>query len=376
MSYTAVTVNGQDVTRFVTRFGVLREWSDESVHFSGVFRRGNLMLELDNTNNQFRKGGEVFQGTRNEAPVTITYHPSDPLLNPYLVFSGVIDEGSTENDLETRHIKIVVLDYLKLLDSQVLRLGNQATIDSKYRVLRGGSSRLNKHFIACFLHFFLSQDENKLNKVFNVFTGNNLSNGTYPTINASIESLFPPSDSYYDLDNISALDALNELCRGMNSYLYVESLPDKSQLFVKARPTIAQSQKSIREGNILSFKSQTDGFNKLYNSVSINNSTAYVRQSSIDQYGVRVLNIRSYAPASQALADTYLDYYATPRAEVSFNVKMTNEMLDIKIGDMISVDLPSRPDLTVQGIKGQYFVLSRSVNFSNETIDLRLRGAV
>ena len=376
MSYTSVTINNQDVTRFVTQFGSLREWSDESSHFAGVFRRGNLEIELDNTGGKFNKEGDVFNGVRNEAQVTFTYNSTDPLLNRYLVFSGVIDEGSTENNLETRHIRVTVLDYLKLLGSEVVRLGDQARIDSLYRTLRGSHAQLNKHFIACFLYYYLSRDSNKLNKIFNVFTGNALNAGSYPTLNASIESLFPPDDSYYSIDNRSVLSVVNTLCQALNSYLYVESLPTQLQLFVKARPTVAQSQKTIRESNILSFKRQTDGFNKLYNSVSINDSRAYVRQDSIDKYGVRVLNIRSYSPASQALADSYLDYYATPRAEVDFSVKLNNSMLDIKIGDMIMVNLPSRPDLTVQGIRGQYFVLSRVINFAKETIDLRLRSAV
>ena len=286
----------------------------------------------------------------------------------------MLDEGSTENNLEHRTIKFTILDFLKLLDSAVIKTGDQRRIDLLYSRLRGGSSKLNKHFIACFLYYFLRRDSNKLNKIFNVFKNNSLEAGSYPNINATIESIFPPADEYYSVNNVSALNVLTDLCKGINSYLYVETLENKSELFIKARPSVMQSTKDVREHNILSFSEQTDGFNKLYNSITINNSRAYVRQGSIDQYGVRSINISSYAPASSALADAYLDYYSLPKPEVSFKVKLNNEMLDIKVGDVINVDLPSRPDLTVQGIKGKYFVLSRDVTFSSETMMLRLRG--
>ena len=375
MSYTAVLINGVDVTRFVTKMGELREWNDESMHFAGVFRRGNLSLELDNTSGLFNKEGSIFNGVRNEARVILTYHSSDSKINPYRVFSGVLDEGSTLNDLERKTAHFTILDYLKLLDSQVIRSGNQRAIDTLYKDLRGsGSSVLDKHFIACFLFYFLRGDSFKLNDIFNVFVGNELKIGSYPTINATTESIFSPSDNYYDLDNVSALKVLVELCKSINSYLYVETLEDRSQLYVKARPQAVQSEKVVSGYNILSFSEQTDGFNKLYNSITINHSRAYLRQSSIDKYGVRVKNISSYAPASATLADTYLDYYSEPKPEVTFVVKLRNAMLDIKVGDLIRVDLPSRPDLTVQGIKGRYFVIARAINFSKEVIKLRLRG--
>ena len=374
MSFTQVTINNQDVTQYVTKIGNLREYNDESVHFTGVFRRGNLSISLDNTNNKFNKEGVVFNGERNEANVKLIYNSSDPNLNKYIIFSGVIDEGSTENNLDIKSINFTILDYLKLLDSSVIKIGDQARIDALYRTLRGGSSRLNKHFIACFLYFFLSKDNNKLNKIFNVFTNNELKSGSYPTINSTIESIFPPSDSYYNANNVSALDVLSDLCQANNSYLYVENILDITKLFIKARPMNTQSKKTIRESNIISFSNQTDGYNKLYNSITINGSNAYVRQDSIDKYGVRVTNISSYAPASQALADTYLDYYENPKSEVDFKVKMNNEMLDIKIGDIIVINLISRPDLKVQGIRGNYFVLSRLINFQEETIILRLRS--
>ena len=374
MSYTQVIINNSDVTKYVTQIGSLREWNDESNHFAGVFRRGNLTIELDNTSDLFNRNSNIFQGSRNEKIVSLTYYSSDPTLNSYRTFAGVIDEGSTENNLEERTIQFTILDYLKLLDSKVIKIGDQIRIDSLYRTLRGGSSRLNKHFLACFLYYFLRQDDNKLNKIFNVFDNNALISGSYPTINATIESIFPPSDDYYDTDNVSSLNVLNELCKSTNSYLYVETLEDKSRLFIKARPNASQSSKTIRDSQILNFTTMTDGFNKLYNSISINESRAYVNQSSIDQYGVRPINIESYSPASQTLANAYLDYYAQPKSELNAKIKLTNEGLDIKVGDVISLDVPSRPDLTVQGIKGKYFVLSREVIFSGETINLRLRG--
>ena len=62
------------------------------------------------------------------------------------------------------------------------------------------------------------------------------------------------------------------------------------------------------------------------NSITINESRAYVNQSSIDQYGVRPINIESYSPASQTLANAYLDYYAQPKSELNAKIKLTNEV--------------------------------------------------
>ena len=374
MSYVRVLVNDTNVTKHISSISALREWNDESVHFSGVFRRGNLQLALDNNNGRFNNGSPLFPEGRNNAEVEISYIANDPKLDPYLIFKGIIDEGSTENNLEIRNINITVLDYLKLLDNEVLRDGDQVDIDALYRRLIGSDIRLNKHFVACFLFFFLRKNNFRLNNIFNVFLDNQLSLSSYPSINASIESIFPCADSYYSANNVSALQILSELCRSMNSYLYVENLKTKTQLFIKARVLSQQTRKNVSNTDILSFFNQTDGFNKLYNSITINGSRAYVDQKSINSYGVRTLNITSYAPASEQLAQSYLDYYSAPKIEISMTVKLSHRTLDLKIGDCININYPSLRNFTVSGLENQsFFIMSRSINFNKDVMSFRLR---
>ena len=374
MSYIQVKINNQEVTKRVISIDGLNEYNDESRFFSGVFRFNNLVLTLDNNNNLFDAGSVVFPDGRNNITVELFYISNDERLDPYLVFRGTIDEGSTEENLKTRNLSLTVMDSLKNLRDVVIKTSDINSIESLYSNLFGTKNvKMDKGFIACFLYNFLSKDNNKLNNIFNVFENNNLAHGTYDSINSTIESIFPPSDSYYLSNNVSALNIFQELCRGTNSYSYVENNLNESKLFVKPRPSLTLSTKNINLSDIISIENKTDGFNKLINSVTINSSEAFVNQASIDNYGARVLNINSYAAPTQALADSYLNYYKDPKIEFSLIARMNNKTLDLKIGDKIEINVISNRNFTLKGITGTYFVISRTINFKSDTIVFYLR---
>ena len=366
-------VSGRDVSQYVQKIEGLSEYNDEGAQFGGVFRRSNVQIALDNNSGIFDDLGEIFAGGRNRTPFQIFYIANNNRLNRFLIYDGVVDEGSTLNNLVSRTIELTLLDYLSLLDYEKVDEDAVKAIDNLYFRLRGSKDiRLNKHFIACFLYYFFSKNGNRLNKIMNVFRGG-LRAGSYPTINAEIESIFPPSDQYYSSNNVSALQILITLCRSVNSYAIVENTPASSILYVKRRPRVG-TPILINNRDIIAIENLTKGYNKLYNSISINNSEPYVRQSSLDKYGIRVLNVDSYAPPSQQLADSYLDYYGEPKTEFDCSLKMSHSTLSVRVGDIIQLNIQATRDKTVSGLDGIYAVLSREINFLSEIVSFRLRA--
>ena len=370
-----------DITSFVTELGNYSEFSDDTNFFSGIFRRGNMSLTLDNNAGTFDRGGLAFgQSLRENSILEFFYRANDPSLNPYLIFKGLVNEGSSENDLRSRQLNLLIVDQMKFIDSVGFFKDDALAVDALYKNLRNTEDiQLNKDYTACFLwYIFFRKSVQKLNPIFNVFSGSTLQLGSYPSINATIESIFPASDDFYSENQKSALSVLNELVRSMNSYSILETdLLNNNQikLHIKGRPTLAQGVKKVlTEKDIIGIDQQTEGFNKLYNSITINGLANYEDLSSISKYGVRILNVQSYAPPSQALADSFLSLYAQPKTELNIMLPFSHENLDHRIGDKLQLDVKDVKDnLTVRPINKVLYVLSRDLDFNAEIINLRMR---
>ena len=388
MSFIKVGIQGQDFSKATQGLDQLNEYNDESLQFGGILRRGNLTVNCDNNNKALDSFQGLFFSGRNHKQISLSYIPNNPRLNPYIIFKGVIDEGATQTNIKRRNINLFILDYLALLEDYKFSTEDARAIDNRYFKLRGTRDiRVNKHFIACFLFHYFSKDGYRLNNLMNVFKGNSIN--SYPSINAELESIFPPADSYYASENANPLDVLLALCQSVNSYLFVDnnleqitdpdtgevSIIEKSTLKIKNRPVAGTTFFKIPTHYIISIQNRTEGHNKVYNSVIINDTDPYSRQSSIDKYGPRTLRITSYAPPSQTLADSYLDYYSEPRQEMDMEVKMNHVTLSPKVGELIMIDTPANRDNTQVGITKKYAILSRTINFQSETILWRLKEA-
>ena len=81
----------------------------------------------------------------------------------------------------------------------------------------------------------------------------------------------------------------------------------------------------------------------------------------------------SYAPPSQALANSYLDYYSEPKEELECSVRMNHITLSPRVGDIVQIMETGRTDKTKQGINKKYAILSRTIDFMSEIISYRLR---
>ena len=367
-----------DVTKDVLSLGSLREFNDESKFFSGVFRRGSLEITLDNNNNLYTTGhaSSIFSGQRENSAVEIFYNPNDKnITSPILIFRGLITEGSTENDITSRNLNITCVDGLKLIRDLSLSGSDLKAIDSIYKAIRGSQNiRVNKHYLAAFLYYCFNTLGDNLNDVFNVFTNNDRT--LYPNINASIEGLFSGDNSFYSATNTDGITLLNELLRTLNCYSSLEYFEDKTELHIKARPTSSLNPAkttSFTNQDILRVTRYLDGFNRVYNSISINNSEPYVRQSSINRYGARSLNINTIMPASSFIASTYLDYYSEPKKELDLILRVKPETLSLRIGDVISLNVEGRSDLAIQGVSETMYIINRALDFNTEVITFRLR---
>ena len=364
----------QEVTKDIISLSDLKEFSDESDFFSGVFRRGNLNLTLDNNSQTYTTGEGFFTGQRENSEVEVFYRANDLNVSDILIFRGLITEASTENDITSRNLNLTVVDSLKLIRNLSISGSDLKKIDEAYKSLRSNNIRVNKHYLAAFLYYCFNTLGSDLNDIFNVFTNNDRS--LYPNLNASIEGLFSGDNSFYSVTNQSALSILDELLRTLNAYSVLEYFEDKTELHIKARPQSSTNEVKATHfinDDILRVMNWVDGFNKVFNSVSINGSDPYTNQSSINSYGVRVLNVSSIMPATSFLAQTYLDYYAQPKKELNLILRLRPETLDLKIGDVIGLDIPGRADLSIQPVNQTMYILNRTLNLNNETIDLRLR---
>ena len=371
MSHFKVLINNTDVTKRCVSINELKEFSDQTVFFAGIFQFSALNLSFNNNNRSFDTGTSLFPQGRNNQEVKVLYTANNPDLDDRLVFIGLINEGATENDLTNRVINFTVQSYLKLLeDISVNGPADQQSIDRRYGLWtgRGDDIRLDKDFIAAYLYQYIVATRN-LNNIFNVFNGSN-----YRNINASIESIFPPADQYYTANNDSVLSLLNNLISSLNSYSTL-IYKDRAYLHIKARPVSRsrQASKTLDESMILKLDKKTDGFTKLYNKIIINGSEPYVAQDSINRYGPKLLNIGSFAPASSALANSYLNFYKNPKAELSISVKITHETLDYSIGDTLYIDQKPSDDFKISKLSGYFSIFEKSIDIGQEEIDLRVR---
>lgn len=343
MSHISLTFKGTSISKKVSKISDFREYNDESVFFSGIFRRSNLSITIENTS-------KILDQARNNQIVELYYHPNNPKLNPFFIFQGLIDEGSTQNNLKQKQLQITVVDTLKLIEDVSIEEGDQAMIDTAYGNV---NIKLDRDYIINYLNFIKTK-------------------GSLPftfDIALTIESIFPPTDSYYDSNDISALQILEEMVKATNSFMVTE----RDKIMIKPRPSSTSTFTAIKNNEITSVTDQTNGFNKLYNSIIINQSDAYTDQDSVDAHGVRHLTISTYAAPTQALARTYLDYYKDPKKELNLSITMNNRNLALKVGDGVSLNIPASDNLEIQGLTGNFFIISRTLNFENEVIDIRLR---
>lgn len=347
MSQVQVIINNKDVSQFIDSIGDLTENSDQSNFFAGVYQRSNVAISFNNQSGFFNEGGALFPLTRNNVVCKLVYIANDPQ-HSYEIFDGVIDEASTQNDLSRHMVSLEVLDTLKLLkdvdvgEEDLLQVENG--LENNY---------LNENLIRAFLGFFIRKGN--LNLSYDV--------------GITIGSIFPPDDVYYDSVNLDALSVLTTMVSSCNSFFQ----SDGNQILIKPRPRI-DNFKLIKNHEIIDISNQTNGFNKVFNAISINSRDSIIDQASVDLYGVQRLSVSSFAPPSQLLAQSYFDYYSNPKEEMDLTIRMNVRNLGFfQIGDSVKLDIPSSLSNSVQKKEGNYFVIRRDLNFSEDLITLRLR---
>ncbi len=352
MGQVKIKIGDKDVSQFLETLSPLSEHTDESKFFSGIFRRSNLNVTFNNQSGMFNEGaGGLFPTGRNNREVEIIYSPNQKEIGDLSVFTGVIHEGSTENNLTDHQITLQILDHLKLLDDVEISKGDQKLVDAMWT---GLEIKLNAQYISNFLTYIIGKGSLDLTH----------------EVGVTIGSIFPPSDEYYSAEGVSSLSILTEMAQATNSF--IKSLGNK--ILVLPRPIASQVVSDLGNSEILHLRNQTNGFNKVYNSISINRSNPYLDDASISKYGVRRLDVSGYAPPSKALADTYFDYYSEPKEEFDLLVRMNNRTLSLEVADGVRLNIEETPSNNIQEKKGSFFITNRTLNFAQETIEYRLRA--
>lgn len=374
MSYVSVKIdplnngNFSEVTNDIVDIRNLSIYTDESDFFGGIFRRSSLIFSLNNNTRKYstRNNSNSFfsTSTRDNALVEFEWHSNNPNLDSFFLFRGVLSEGSTSNNLTKRTIELEAVDQLKYVDEITLE-------DADFQSLTGN---LNEDFIKSFLRIVFAKNTPNLNETFNVFD----TNDDTENISLSIESIFPPSDSFYNSTGTSALELLNELIASTNSYSVFENNRQNSIFYIRSRPTLNQNIKlTIDNRDIVSIGNQVDGWNKIFNKLVINSdeSTSFQDDTSISLYGERILDIQTYSAPSQTLADSYFDYFASPKQELDLFLRFNHRNLDINNGDRIAVNLEDiNNNFSIHPLSSDnFFVIRKELDFTTDVLKLRLR---
>ena len=339
-------IEGRDISGYVNGLSSLSEYNDEGHFNSGVFRRSNIVLTLNNQSGVFNTEGSLFNGSRENKKLEIFYLPNDKKLDPVFVYEGFLTEDSTSEDIGFKTIEFTFVDVLKFLEGVSIEEGDQERIAST-----SSGSILNASFIRRFLSFVNSKGNLGL---------------TYEVV-ASIASIFPPDDSYYELQDVPALDVLSTFVRSTNSWLSIER---GKKIVINPRnptPTLI----NVLEEDILNVEDLSDGYNKIYNVIRINNRKSYSDSASIRRYDTRILNVDTHAAPSQTLANDYLRYYKDPKKECDLTLKMNARTLNFRIGMGLQVDIRGTKDVKAFSLTSQ--ITGKSVDFRSQIVILRIR---
>ena len=353
MANLQVQLNRRDVSKYVNKISVLSEYNDEGGFNAGVFRRGNFTLVLNNQTGLFNSNSTLFTRERENKEVRLFFQPEDERLDPVLVYTGYLVEASTSEDIGNKTIEFVFVDAFKFLELVTLEPEDVKAIDKRVAGDDPNKIKLNRAYIIAFLQYIVGK-------------------GALPvgfSVAVSLESIYPPSDAYYDLQTPNALEALNLLLQSTNSW----ALAVGSRLLINPRVR-GGGGSLVKESDIINIDSLSDGYGKIYNQVRFNNQTRlYSNKSSINRYDSRLLEVSTYAAPSQALADSYLDYFAFPKKEASITLKMNPTTLFYNVGKSLRISIRENKAEDIKAFSLSCHVISKTLDFYNQIVIIRVR---
>lgn len=294
----------------------------------GIFSYSDVTITFFNEDGRFNDesgGSKYFKYRRDLAKVQINF--IDENSNVTSSFLGLFNEESARQDFNKG-----------LLKAKVLSL---ASIFNKVRVPAGLISN-ETLFSDAILNILNLSD---IKAVLNISADN---------VNVALDLEI---DSGIEFDNKSAKKALNDLLLVSNSILYIDRsnnviVKDRSSTSTIFKRFYAGNERLGRE-NILSLKKYNNGYQRLFNSITINGYNLE-NNISVNRYGLRSKDISLSFVTSQItynqISNVILKEFSSPRYELEITV-LSKDAKDVNILDEVIVDY----DNTVQPANGEKF---------------------
>jgi hypothetical protein len=255
----------------------------------------------------------MFYYTRDRALVEVNYYDNDN--NKYLIFSGIINDEATQQDLINDTVKLKVLSRDSIIRKTKVSGG----------LIKNGDSFLQA------INIILGQP--KIKNVLNYNPSN---------ITVGYNNVIDNAEQFTDQNTRTVLDAL---LNASGSVFRVDKNNNMivSPRVVTSKPALALygGGNLLQQNNIIKIQKFNDGLQRTFNTFVINKITSEDK-GYIDRFGVEIknytFNFITQETTSQGIGAYLLNEFKDPKNEVEITVP-TNTAKDSEILDPVTVSL-------------------------------------
>lgn len=329
----------------------------------GVFRFNEMQLSLNNKNNRYGNAdafGSIFRYKRTNSLIKITYdvQPLKPICGSvpcgaiktfeeeFILFEGVLNDDTYTEDIDSVTARFKILGFDSLYSKTL-----------NYAVLAGGAGPSHR------IDDILKNNEAVRTGPLPILSDPTLDlliydlaniNPAYPDFSVA----YPDDDMYpfqgwlwdsgaYKNDS----ENLNDALKANNSVLLIQ---DRTYIVRDRSPNQADpvftfyGQQASGPENIIELNNIKNGLNRSFNQWAFRTPADYSVEDEtlVQTYGRRskILEYDMTAVDDEAAYD-YLQYmlseWGEPKVELEVETPMTPKSVDLKILDMVNIDLPS-----------------------------------
>jgi hypothetical protein len=296
--------------------GNVSQTIDKGNYDIGLFTYADLNITLINFDGRFNdntKSSSMFYYTRDRALVEVNYYDNDN--NKYLIFSGIINDEATQQDLINDTVKLKVLSRDSIIRKTKVSGG----------LIKNGDSFLQA------INIILGQP--KIQNVLNYNPSN---------ITVGYNNVIDNAEQFTDQNTRTVLDAL------LNASGSVFRVDKNNNMIVSPRVVTSKPALELygggnllQQNNIIKIQKFNDGLQRTFNTFVINKITSEDK-GYIDRFGVDIKNYTfdfiTQETTSQEIGAYLLNEFKDPKNEVEITVP-TNTAKDSEILDPVTVSL-------------------------------------
>lgn len=296
--------------------GNVSQTIDKGNYDIGLFTYADLNITLINFDGRFNdntKSSSMFYYTRDRALVEVNYYDNDN--NKYLIFSGIINDEATQQDLINDTVKLKVLSRDSIIRKTKVSGG----------LIKNGDSFLEA------INIILGQP--KIKNVMNYNSSN---------ITVGYNNVLDDVEQFTDQNTRTVLDAL------LNVSGSVFRVDKNNNMIVSPRVVTSKPALELfgggnllQQNNIIKMQNYNDGLQRTFNTFVVNKITSQ-DQGYINRFGAEIKNYTfdfiTQETTSQEIGTYLLNEFKEPKSEVEITVP-TNTAKDSEILDPVTVSL-------------------------------------